>query len=235
MRRKSIITFIGIYIALCITYGFISSKVTPQVAEAENTSQATVSVEEKTSSAFESDIDTVKSESDEKTDIDKNTNNSSNANSVVDKYNDNNSDTDMNIDKYTNNNDTDTSTDVGIDITVNIETDSETNDYNDYDEIEPEEDINIFDNNENEINADIEENTSIEYNEQLEETEQDSDEQIESEQEPEPEIPTLEEFLKNLRCSGCRHNCSLLSPRCMNGARKASQAGSEYYSMYSVN
>lgn len=56
--------------------------------------------------------------------------------------------------------------------------------------------------------------------------------QIEPETEPVQNIPSLEEFLKNLRCSGCRHNCSLLSPRCMNGARKASQAESEYHEMY---
>ena len=56
--------------------------------------------------------------------------------------------------------------------------------------------------------------------------------QIEPETEPVQNIPTLEEFLKNLRCSGCRHNCFLFSPRCMNGARKASQAESEYHEMY---
>ena len=46
------------------------------------------------------------------------------------------------------------------------------------------------------------------------------------------EKPTLEEFLRGLRCSGCRHNCTLFSPRCMNGARKASQAESQYYQLY---
>ena len=48
------------------------------------------------------------------------------------------------------------------------------------------------------------------------------------------EKPTLEDFLRGLRCSGCRHNCSLLSPRCMNGARKASQAESQYNEMYNM-
>ena len=57
-------------------------------------------------------------------------------------------------------------------------------------------------------------------------------EYIEEQVEPEPDVPTIEEYLRNLRCSGCRHNCSLLSPRCMNGARKASQAESEYYALY---
>ena len=55
---------------------------------------------------------------------------------------------------------------------------------------------------------------------------------IEDEDESIEEKPTLEEFLRGLRCSGCRHNCTLFSPRCMNGARKASQAESQYYQLY---
>ena len=55
---------------------------------------------------------------------------------------------------------------------------------------------------------------------------------IEDEDESIEEKPTLEEFLRGLRCSGCRHNCTLCSPRCMNGARKASQAESQYYQLY---
>lgn len=54
----------------------------------------------------------------------------------------------------------------------------------------------------------------------------------ESEDETVEDKPSLEEFLRGLRCSGCRHNCTLFSPRCMNGARKASQAESQYYQMY---
>ena len=65
-----------------------------------------------------------------------------------------------------------------------------------------------------------------------EQEESSEDEYIEEQIEPEPDVPTLEDYLRNLRCSGCRHNCSLLSPRCMNGARKASNAESEYYQMY---
>ena len=63
---------------------------------------------------------------------------------------------------------------------------------------------------------------------------QQSEEQIEEDdgEEYAEEKPSLEEFLKSLRCSGCRHNCTLFSPRCMNGARKASQAQSQYYEMY---
>ena len=63
---------------------------------------------------------------------------------------------------------------------------------------------------------------------------QQSEEQIEEDdgEEYAEEKPSLEEFLKSLRCSGCRHNCTLFSPRCMNGARKASQAQSQYYEIY---
>lgn len=63
---------------------------------------------------------------------------------------------------------------------------------------------------------------------------QQSEEQTEEESEDESveDKPSLEEFLRGLRCSGCRHNCTLLSPRCMNGSKKASQAESQYYQMY---
>lgn len=61
---------------------------------------------------------------------------------------------------------------------------------------------------------------------------EESQEEINDEDHYQEEKPTLAEFLSGLRCSGCRHNCSLLSPRCMNGARKASQAESTYYSTY---
>ncbi len=44
--------------------------------------------------------------------------------------------------------------------------------------------------------------------------------------------PTLEEYLGKLRCGGCRRNCLLLYPGCMNGARKASQAEAQYEQMY---
>ena len=59
-----------------------------------------------------------------------------------------------------------------------------------------------------------------------EELEQDSQDEIVEDK------PSLEEYLSGLRCSGCRHNCTLLSPRCINGARKASQAESQYYQTY---
>ncbi len=44
--------------------------------------------------------------------------------------------------------------------------------------------------------------------------------------------PTLSQFLSSLRCSGCRHNCSLLNPRCMKGRSKAQKAQTEYVQIY---
>lgn len=63
-------------------------------------------------------------------------------------------------------------------------------------------------------------------------TEESKEEQLSDEDEYQEEKPSLSEYLRGLRCSGCRHNCSLLSPRCMNGSRKASQAESAYYEIY---
>ena len=60
----------------------------------------------------------------------------------------------------------------------------------------------------------------------------DNGEQIEEQDEYQQDKPSLTDYLSGLRCSGCRHNCSLLSPRCMNGSRKASQAESAYYAAY---
>jgi|GEM_PF-3014041 len=51
--------------------------------------------------------------------------------------------------------------------------------------------------------------------------------------EPEPDVPSLSEFLAQLRCGGCGKNCSLLNPRCGVGNQKAQQAEAEYYATYS--
>lgn len=51
--------------------------------------------------------------------------------------------------------------------------------------------------------------------------------------EPTPEeIPTLEEYLGNLHCTGCHRNCSLLNPRCGRGQSQAEQAQEEYSQIY---
>lgn len=45
--------------------------------------------------------------------------------------------------------------------------------------------------------------------------------------------PTLNQYLSALRCSGCRRNCLLINPRCMNGRSKAETATTAYYEQYS--
>ena len=44
--------------------------------------------------------------------------------------------------------------------------------------------------------------------------------------------PTLQQYLSLLRCSGCRHNCCLLSPRCMKGRTKQKNATVQYQTTY---
>ena len=46
------------------------------------------------------------------------------------------------------------------------------------------------------------------------------------------DVPTLEQFLRNMSCGGCRHNCLLVNPRCMKGRAKAESATVEYYETY---
>ena len=46
------------------------------------------------------------------------------------------------------------------------------------------------------------------------------------------DVPTLSQFLSTMICGGCRHNCSLISPRCMKGRSKAESATVEYYETY---
>ena len=65
-----------------------------------------------------------------------------------------------------------------------------------------------------------------------------SDDGVEEEWQDEPEqqsggdVPSLSEFLSMMICGGCRHNCSLVSPRCMKGRSKAESATVEYYEIY---
>ena len=46
------------------------------------------------------------------------------------------------------------------------------------------------------------------------------------------DVPTLNKFLSQLTCGGCRHRCLLVSPRCMKGRAKAESAAVEYYELY---
>ena len=61
-----------------------------------------------------------------------------------------------------------------------------------------------------------------------EEPEDDSEQQTSNSGDP----PTLSQFLSTLRCGGCRHNCCLLSPRCMKGRSKQQSATVQYAQTY---
>ena len=69
-----------------------------------------------------------------------------------------------------------------------------------------------------------------------EEASQDDDNDAQWQPEPEEQsggdAPSLTEFLSTMICGGCRHNCSLVSPRCMKGRSKAESATVEYYETY---
>ena len=66
-----------------------------------------------------------------------------------------------------------------------------------------------------------------------ESSENESDEELLPQQnESGGDVPSLTQFLSTLICGGCRHNCSLVSPRCMKGRAKAESATVEYYETY---
>ena len=46
------------------------------------------------------------------------------------------------------------------------------------------------------------------------------------------DIPTLEEYLQGLRCTGCGRQCSLISTNCKKGRMQAERMTEEYASMY---
>lgn len=69
-----------------------------------------------------------------------------------------------------------------------------------------------------------------------EDSSQDDDNDAQWQPEPEQQsggdAPSLTEFLSTMICGGCRHNCSLVNPRCMKGRSKAESATVEYYETY---
>ena len=69
--------------------------------------------------------------------------------------------------------------------------------------------------------------------EDKESSENEPDEELQPQQnESGGDVPSLTQFLSTLICGGCRHNCSLVSPRCMKGRAKAESATVEYYETY---
>ncbi|MGN0632746.1 MAG: DUF4405 domain-containing protein [Oscillospiraceae bacterium] len=72
-----------------------------------------------------------------------------------------------------------------------------------------------------------------EYNDKPAVTEQpEVEEMITQPETTSPPPPTLDEFLSELRCTGCGKNCLLTSPRCRKGQTQAEQATEEYYQIY---
>ena len=57
---------------------------------------------------------------------------------------------------------------------------------------------------------------------------------LESKAESAEEIPTLEEYLQGLQCTGCGRQCSLSSPNCKKGRMQAERAAEEYAGMYNT-
>ena len=208
MRRKSVTALTIIYLALCVSYGTATGGFIPNSSD---------------------NIEIVQTSTDTDT---------STYNKLVSSSIDLQSDTSS---KPEEKSEKDTSSSESFEISSAPESDTEA-------EIESEEEVHLSEPEESSEEEELPEETEPEIEvieedweasveqyvvEEQEEQAEDSEEYIEEQTEQELNVPTLEEFLQNLRCSGCRHNCSLLSPRCMNGARKAASAESEYYQMYS--
>ncbi len=205
MRKKSITLLVCVYAALCISYTVVSGAMVPDSDDIIQTvSQDSTSTKSRSSSSDNSSGTAKEKSSDAET-------KSSKA-----------------VDSNTASEDNNTETEI-IETTDSSEYESE--------------------NNSDDVESYIEEDISSDYKEEQDTdsgmadeipeqvidsyySEEDSQEQINDEDEYQEDKPSLSDYLSGLRCSGCRHNCSLLSPRCMNGARKASQAESAYYATY---
>lgn len=206
MRKKSITLLVCVYAALCISYTVVSSAMVP---DSDDMIQ-TVSQDSTSTIAQSSSSDNSSGTAKEKSSVaDTESSKAVDSNSAYD-----NNDIENEVIETTDNSDYENE-----DGTADIESYGEEDISSDYGAEEQDADSGIA----NEIPEQITESYD---------SDEDSQEQIEEEDEYAQDKPTLEDYLRGLRCSGCRHNCSLLSPRCMNGARKASQAESAYYEAY---
>ena len=80
------------------------------------------------------------------------------------------------------------------------------------------------------IESPIDEDSTVQIESPIDE---DSTAQIES---PNDEgSPSEEDYLRNLFCNGCSRHCSLLSPRCNKGKKKAKEALEDFYSTEQSN
>lgn len=58
---------------------------------------------------------------------------------------------------------------------------------------------------------------------------------IQNEPTPTPDIPTLEDYLSKLFCTGCGRHCLLTNPECGKGRREQQKEVQEYNQMYGTN
>ncbi len=66
-------------------------------------------------------------------------------------------------------------------------------------------------------------------------TEKNEDISIQNDITPTPDIPTLDEYLSKLICTGCGRHCLLTNPECGKGRRKQQEEVQEYNQLYGVN
>lgn len=91
--------------------------------------------------------------------------------------------------------------------------------------LEPTEESYVITSDENSVSEIIEDNTVFI-------TETPSEDSIITETQS-PPVPTLEEYLSGLICTGCGKRCPLIAPRCRKGDAQAIQAEQEYNQIYS--
>lgn len=216
MRKKSITLLICVYAALCISYTVVSSAMMPESDDSflyvEQESSKTTIQSSMSDKSSDSEKNKASAVTESKSPISENeVSKAVDSNTVSEK---NNPESEV--------------TEVPDIIKYESETENDTDDTSLYSEESSDDD---YSSDKPEMSYLPEPDTSEVIISQ-DESEEESQEQINNEDEYQEEKPTLAEFLSGLRCSGCRHNCSLLSPRCMNGSRKVSQAESAYYATY---
>lgn len=91
--------------------------------------------------------------------------------------------------------------------------------------LEPTEESYVITSDENSVSKIIEDNTVFI-------TETLSEDSIITETQS-PPVPTLEEYLSGLICTGCGKRCHLIAPRCRKGDAQAIQTEQEYNQLYS--
>ena len=215
MRKKSITLLVCVYAALCISYSVVSSAIVPNNDDVSQLLSQETSKISSQSNLSDSSSDTAA----KKPSLSETVSSSAASKSESSKAVNSNTTSDENDNETEHIETSDNSL---------YESESSSADTGFYSEESITSDNEV---EEQDLQPDIGTDTPEEITETYV-SEDESQEQIEDEDEYQEEKPSLADYLSGLRCSGCRHNCSLLSPRCMNGARKANQAESQYYQIY---